>query len=555
MSIFTEKQIAAFLLFTLVIVIQSSGISLVSQTSFIPNSGVAAQEYVPHGPISIIEDHDFISQGWSGKGTIDEPYVLENLEIQCDDMTGIFIANTTAFFTISNCRLVASNRSAFWFANVTNGEVKNCITEWCFWVISNSSRCNIESNELRGNTELGLLECANCSVIGNSFISDLYLCAIFDTCTNCRFARNIALGTDRGILLVKSENCSIQENEFAENSIGIDLLGCTDTLISGNNIHDNLHYGVEIYACEDTRLVENTLQNDGVVLHFDSWWCPMYEIPERNFTAADFVFQDNLVNGKQLGFFQGLDGITIDGNPYGQFILLNCGNLVIENEAFANTSIGIQILFSDSCTVTNTTIANCSAAGIAIEESNCTKVLDCILSNNADTGLLFRKSFHSQSVNSSISGSYVGLGLWSSGFCTIINNTLNSNKWGVYFHDTLNSTLVNSTVLYNEIGVFLDHFCSNNTIYGNSIGWNKAQNARSYNSGNQWDDGVSRGNKWSDYDGSGVYIINAYEVDRFPELLVGSYSYIELALLTIGVFGGAIIIVGLVKVVKSRRNC
>jgi len=502
-----------------------------------------------------MENQDFITQGWPGKGTMSEPYLIEDLQIQCDEETGVFIANITVFFKISNCKFIAADGGmAFWLINVTNGEIRNCISEWCDWTIRNSSQCRIESTSASGSAGLVLWGCTNCSVVGNSLISDVWGHVIFDTCTNCEFSRNTVVGCEsEGIWLIRGVNCSIRENEFAENSIGISLLGSNDTSISDNNIHDNVYYGVEIYACGDTQLVGNTLQNNGVVLHLWDWEWNGHSISGREFLNAEYLFQDNTVNGKLLGFFQDLDGSKIDGTSYGQVILLNCSNLSIDHGTITNTSIGVQILFSDNCSMTDMTIANCSAAGTVVEESNSTKVLGCSFSSNVDSGLFFERSFNALVANCSISGSRRGLGLWFSGLCTILNTTLSFNTWGTEFYNTSDCFFVNNTVLYNKGGVYLAFSCDNNMIFGNSIGWNEWYNAQSDNYSNQWDDGVSRGNMWSDYDGSGVYEINHYEVDRFPELLVGPFPYIELGLISIGVVGGAFIVIILIHIIRSRR--
>jgi hypothetical protein len=72
---------------------------------------------------------------------------------------------------------------------------------------------------------------------------------------------------------------------------------------------------------------------------------------------------------------------------------------------------------------------------------------------------------------------------------------------------------------------------SNNTLFGNKIGWNGGPmsgdyNAMDYGSNNTWDDGVSAGNAWHDYSGTGMYSIygSAGSVDRYPSLLTDARS-------------------------------
>jgi hypothetical protein len=63
----------------------------------------------------------------------------------------------------------------------------------------------------------------------------------------------------------------------------------------------------------------------------------------------------------------------------------------------------------------------------------------------------------------------------------------------------------------------LDGNCANNRIYENKIGWN-GQNAICDGSYNTWDDGVNRGNIWSDYNSTHQYIVpgEGYCIDHYP---------------------------------------
>ncbi|MFW9961112.1 MAG: CARDB domain-containing protein, partial [Candidatus Thorarchaeota archaeon] len=81
--------------------------------------------------IEILSDDDFVSQGWPGEGTSEEPYVIEDLYILTywSEPTGIIIHNTRANFTIQNCTFVDYDDTVdgtgidLW--NVTNGVMAN----------------------------------------------------------------------------------------------------------------------------------------------------------------------------------------------------------------------------------------------------------------------------------------------------------------------------------------------------------------------------------------------------------------------------------------------
>ena len=95
---------------------------------------------------------------------------------------------------------------------------------------------------------------------------------------------------------------------------------------------------------------------------------------------------------------------------------------------------------------------------------------------------------------------------------------------GIYFSHTLNSTIKDSIILYNGGGgirfYYYTQYCF---VFGNEIGWNGYSGSYCYDSGlnNTWDNGVDMGNWWSDYGGSGVFLIggSAGSIDRFPMIL------------------------------------
>jgi len=137
-----------------------------------------------------------------------------------------------------------------------------------------------------------------------------------------------------------------------------------------------------------------------------------------------------------------------------------------------------------------------------------------------------------------------GDGIW--GFdmydCTLINNTICHTIWcGVAFTDTHNCTFLNNTIYGNlealildgcvnctvegntffdnsDIAVIITEGSSNNSLSGNTIGWNSAGNAVDNGTNNVWDDGISVGNSWGDYNGTGAYSIpgSAGSVDNYP---------------------------------------
>ena len=86
------------------------------------NSGLAvtftlwqvSQERRNLGVIVILNDRDFKTKyDFSGDGSENNPYLIEDLEISTTHTYGIFITNTKKFYTIRNCSIDAENSAIY----------------------------------------------------------------------------------------------------------------------------------------------------------------------------------------------------------------------------------------------------------------------------------------------------------------------------------------------------------------------------------------------------------------------------------------------------------
>ena len=78
---------------------------------------------VDHESIFIDHDDDFISLGFTGNGTENNPYLIENLSIIAFGEPGMEIMFTTKFFEIRNCYISAPMQSIL-LSSIANGTVK-----------------------------------------------------------------------------------------------------------------------------------------------------------------------------------------------------------------------------------------------------------------------------------------------------------------------------------------------------------------------------------------------------------------------------------------------
>jgi parallel beta-helix repeat protein len=76
--------------------------------------------------------------------------------------------------------------------------------------------------------------------------------------------------------------------------------------------------------------------------------------------ASDYtheIDESNTVNGKPVYYWKDREGGKIP-NGAGQVILVNCTNVIVENQNLNNASIGIQLAFSSSITIKNNICSN-----------------------------------------------------------------------------------------------------------------------------------------------------------------------------------------------------
>lgn len=120
-------------------------------------------------------------------------------------------------------------------------------------------------------------------------------------------------------------------------------------------------------------------------------------------------------------------------------------------------------------------------------------------------------------------GGHNGVLLFNSHNNTIIDNEIHNNQRGVMLDWTDHCAIVNNSIYSNSgYGIEVAVYSSNNTIYGNSFGWNHDENALDDGEDNNFDDGVSIGNLWSDYNSSESYQILGLRgnIDNFADILI-----------------------------------
>ena len=159
--------------------------------------------------IEILSDNDFVSQGWPGEGTHDDPYVIQDLYIMTyyGATTGITIHNTRANFTIQNCTIIdyddTVDGTGIDLANVTNGIVFN-----------NTFPLGLYGAHIQN--------CSYCSLYNNSFTQ--YSEAVHvEESSDLTIAQNLLVGPDTGMNLLSAEFSIVRNNTLNNNTLGLTL--------------------------------------------------------------------------------------------------------------------------------------------------------------------------------------------------------------------------------------------------------------------------------------------------------------------------------------------
>jgi len=192
------------------------------------DSSYTTQDY-----IYIWENAEFENQGWSGSGTQEDPYIIENVRIT----QFVAISDTTYHFIIRNCVFGLDNYSHYlyrrWgdysldatlpsgisFYNVTNASISNCVIKYCYSAVSFYNCINVT---LRNNY-----------IHAYQPVQDWHG-------HNNTIENNIVTRGTRGIVLRETQGSTIFNNTVFNCEVGLFIIDSTNyNWIYGNHIGYN----------------------------------------------------------------------------------------------------------------------------------------------------------------------------------------------------------------------------------------------------------------------------------------------------------------------------
>ena len=472
------------------------------------------------GPIEI--DDDDPSKNWlitaatydwcSGSGTINNPYVIENVMINLGGAEGncIEILNSNVHFIIKNSFLSNTSYSAAYYAGINLDNVNN-------GKILNNSIMHVSSGVYFWRSD-------SITIYDNQISETIFCMRGFGNFLN--ITKNyVQIGELR---LTSSSNCVIENNILQDSQISLDQY-CDNNLILNNFInttYESIRDSIILIRSKNSTIKDNNLTGGGVYLD------GVYEE-----IVSHTIDKSNLVNNKPIYYYKKVSGLTSKNFTYpGQIILADCNNSIIsdmfiskcgsssilsyfcKNITFSNNLLienphhGFHLIDCIDITIRNNTLSK-NLYGVALYGCNFSNIIKNDISENRwkdydGRGIyLLECNFNKIIQNQIHKNRDIGIDLEGSKNCTILHNYIsNSMGDGILLsryqpsntYSNFNFIYKNTIFNNSRTGVEI-HGGNNNLLYMNNFVENKI-NAEDQGNNNRWDNG-SIGNYWDDYEG------------------------------------------------------
>ena len=448
---------------------------------------VEIKVYDVHDPIVILSNVDFTYDNGvvSGSGTIDDPYIIENWDIDPSGTIGIDIEGTDAYFIVRNCYIydgIGSGYVGIYLYNCVNG-------------ILSDNTCTGNDYDMDNYDSVGIY-------LGSSdgiTVSD-------NTCT---------AGNDYGMYLYDSDGNTISGNDCDSNNVcGIYLESSSSNALT-DNLCTNDQYGIylTVYDVDPSDLntvSNNTCQYNYIGIFLE--WTGENTLTYNDCTNSDegialllsdgnTIANNNCSSESDCGIYlEGSSGNTISGN--------NCsedtyGIGLTYSEEYDDDLEESVYVYSDSNVLVDN-ICSYDGAGIYLEGSSGNTLSNNTCSNNGDGIFLYYSDGNTIDNNTCELnvGDYSGIYIESSNGNIVTDNTCTYNYDGIYLYDSSGNTISRNNCSSNDdSGMYLeytggnvlsDNICLDNYYYGLCL-YSSSGNTVS-------------GNNCSSNDDSGIYV-------------------------------------------------
>ncbi len=394
--------------------------------------------YTPSEPFNITSDADFALHGFSGNGSLADPYVIVGLNITSDDSTLIWIQNTRSHFRIEDC----------WFSSAYAGFTP--LYSLLPLTIANATNGNITHNEFADSLGgMSLYSCSNMHVNLNRFETRAQTLSV-RRANHSTFERN-EFGLDYvdfGAWLSLSYNCSVRSNTFFNiTNVGVEFSSCTLCYLENNTL--SFLEGVPT----TNEIMVNLYGGEDCVVHENRIYGPCYR--SINAEGIGHSITNNTISGCDYGLRGRLVDSAIKFNTFEDFrwggivLIRTNGTLVHHNWLSASTkylSAGV-IVYGGSGSNISSSIISRTSTGIALQGCD-----GALVERNTVTDSLYGLTLFSETVlpedpdglptrsivrSNVFSGGGVHFNIgaqWTDPFGnqTMTNNTLNEREIGYF---------------------------------------------------------------------------------------------------------------------------
>jgi PGF-pre-PGF domain-containing protein len=264
-----------------------------------------------------------------------------------------------------------------------------------------------------------------------------------------------------GISLYQGKKCTVENNVFLNNGIGVKLQGpsCTDNVIRNNNVDRTnavgTGTGINIGESDNTKVSKNSVSNykDGIRVTGSN---------SRGSRISENSINQNVNSGILL---EKARGVTLEGNN----VNLNRIVGIYLSESNENNLINNNVL------MINSTVDNTLTNGITLYNSDSNTVSNNYASKS-DHGIFLNTCKNNLLQNNKVPNNLYGIAMRYSHNNRVINNNADGNKWGIYltWEDSGNTISGNSANMCIDAGIYLTSLCGeknlvdNNTVNSNT---------------------------------------------------------------------------------------
>jgi parallel beta-helix repeat protein len=288
------------------------------------------------------------------------------------------------------------------------------------------------------------------TVINGSGSSDvIFITADWVTISGFSITGSGSNMSDAAIKLQNNQNCKIDDNIIFENTCGIDINYSHYTIITNNYISLN-GIGIFINSSVGNTIGNNEMISDGIFITGDT----------LEFWNSHDIDTSNTVNGKPVYYWKNINNGIIPQDA-GQVILANSNNVIIENQAFINCTVGIELGFSDDNEIKDNAISENSLFGLYVTSSHRNTITDNAFSRNGFS-MSLDYSNENDIIRNQIFDSAIGIIVLASEMNTVVTNNIYNNDNGIMLVSSKGNTIEANFISNEEDGIWVVN--SNETI-------------------------------------------------------------------------------------------